>query len=37
MESAASNFATSLTLNSYALPNGQNSMFGVAVGIRHVF
>ncbi|WER48299.1 porin [Cupriavidus sp. WKF15] len=37
MESAASNFATSLTLNSYALPNGKTSMFGAAVGIRHIF
>lgn len=37
MESAASNFATSLTTNTYVLPNGQTSMFGVAVGIRHVF
>lgn len=37
MESAASNYATSLTVNNYALSNGQNSMFGAAVGIRHVF
>ncbi|SOY77953.1 Porin [Cupriavidus taiwanensis] len=37
MDSAASNFATSLSLNSYALPSGQTSMFGAAVGIRHVF
>ncbi|WP_019447623.1 porin [Cupriavidus sp. BIS7] len=37
MDSAASNFATSLTVNSYVLPSGQNSMVGVAVGIRHVF
>ncbi|MBP0625272.1 porin [Cupriavidus consociatus] len=37
MESAAGNFATSLALNSYTLPNGQTSMIGVAVGIRHIF
>ncbi|KWR81826.1 porin [Cupriavidus sp. IDO] len=37
MESAASSFATSLTTNTYVLPNGQTSMVGVAVGIRHVF
>ncbi|AVA35735.1 porin (plasmid) [Cupriavidus metallidurans] len=38
MESAASGFATSLALgNSYALANGQKSMFGAALGIRHVF
>lgn len=37
MESAASGFATSLTLNSYVLGNGQTSMVGGAVGIRHVF
>jgi hypothetical protein len=37
MESAASNYATSLTVNNYALSNGQSSMFGAAVGIRHVF
>jgi hypothetical protein len=37
MESAASGFATSLALgNSYALANGQKSMFGAALGIRHV-
>ncbi len=37
MESAASGFATSLTLNSYVLGNGQTSMVGGAGGIRHVF
>ncbi|MGO4306938.1 porin [Cupriavidus sp. RAF12] len=37
MESAASHFATSLTVNNYTLSNGQSSMFGAAVGIRHVF
>ena len=37
MESAASNYATSLTLNSYALPNGKNSMVGAAIGVRHIF
>ncbi len=37
MESAASNFATSLTVNNYTLANGQSSMFGAALGIRHVF
>jgi predicted porin len=38
MESLATTFATSLSLgNSYALANGQSSMFGAAVGIRHKF
>lgn len=37
MESAASNYATSLTVNNYSLSNGQSSMIGAAVGIRHVF
>ena len=38
MDSAASGFATSLALgNSYSLSNGQKSMFGAAVGIRHIF
>ncbi len=38
MESLATTFANSLALgNSYALANGQNSMFGVAVGLRHKF
>ncbi len=37
MESAASNYATSLTVNNYALANGQSSMFGAAIGIRHIF
>ncbi len=38
MESVATVFANSLSLgNSYALANGQNSMVGVAVGVRHKF
>ncbi len=38
LDSAANNYATSLGLgNSYALASGQSSMFGAAVGIRHVF
>ncbi|MCY1274750.1 Outer membrane porin protein [compost metagenome] len=38
LDSAANNYATSLALgNSYTLANGQTSMFGAAVGIRHVF
>ena len=38
MDSVANVFATSLaTGNSYVLANGQNSMVGVAMGIRHKF
>ena len=38
MDSVANVFATGLaTGNSYALANGQNSMLGVALGIRHKF
>ncbi|KAI3590325.1 Outer membrane porin (plasmid) [Cupriavidus sp. U2] len=38
MESLVTTYATSLSLgNSYALANGQNSIFGAAVGIRHKF
>ncbi|RDK09098.1 porin [Cupriavidus lacunae] len=38
MDSLATGFATSLSLaNSYVLANGQSSMFGAAVGIRHKF
>ena len=38
MESAAIFYANSLSLgNSYALANGQSSMFGIAVGLRHKF
>ncbi|MBP0618548.1 porin [Cupriavidus consociatus] len=38
LDSAASGFPSSLALgNSYALANGQSSMFGAAVGIRHIF
>ncbi|CAJ0895775.1 porin [Ralstonia flatus] len=38
LESVGTGFATSFSLdNSYALPNGQNSMLGVAVGLRHKF
>ncbi|QUN32529.1 porin (plasmid) [Cupriavidus sp. KK10] len=38
MESLATTFASSLSVgNSYALANGQSSMFGAAVGIRHKF
>jgi predicted porin len=38
MDSVANVYATSLSLgNSYALANGQNSMLGVAVGVRHKF
>lgn len=38
MESVATTFATSLSVgNSYALGNGQTSMVGVALGIRHQF
>jgi len=38
LESLATTFANSLSLgNSYALANGQTSMVGVAVGLRHKF
>ncbi|MEM5431728.1 porin [Cupriavidus oxalaticus] len=38
LDSAASGFPSSLALgNSYALANGQSSMFGAAIGIRHIF
>jgi len=38
MESAAIFYANSLSLgNSYALGNGQSSMFGIALGLRHKF
>jgi len=38
MDSAATGFSSSLALgNSYALPTDRNTMFGAAVGIRHVF
>ncbi|SOY68850.1 Porin [Cupriavidus taiwanensis] len=38
LDSAASGFPSSLALgNSYALANGQASMFGAALGIRHTF
>ena len=38
MESLATTYATSLSLGqSYALANGQSSMFGAAIGIRHKF
>jgi predicted porin len=38
LDSASNFYATSLaTGNSYALPNGKNSMLGAAVGVRHKF
>jgi len=38
LDSAAGGFPTSLASgNSYALASGQKSMFGAAVGIRHIF
>ena len=38
LDSVATAYATSLSLgNSYALASGQNSMVGVAVGVRHKF
>ena len=38
LDSAATGYLTSLALgSSYALPNGANSMLGVAVGMRHKF
>lgn len=38
MESLATNFATSLSVgSSYALGNGQTSMVGAALGVRHLF
>jgi predicted porin len=38
LDSAATSYLTSLALgSSYTLPNGANSMMGVAVGMRHKF
>ena len=38
LDSVATAYATSLSLgNSYATASGQNSMVGVAVGVRHKF
>lgn len=38
LDSAANSYASSLALgNSYTLAAGQSSMFGAAVGVRHVF
>lgn len=38
LDSAASGFPSSLALgNTYALANGQTSMVGVAIGVRHIF
>jgi hypothetical protein len=38
LDSAASGFPSSLALgNTYALANGQTSMVGVAIGVRHTF
>lgn len=38
LDSAASGFPSSLALgNTYALSRGQTSMYGAAVGIRHIF